>query len=433
MGHGNKWLTASIILLITSLYSSSSLARTWYVRSDGGGDAPTIQAAIDSAAAGDDVLVAAGTYRASTQGMATGVTYGRSMIRMRSGIVLHSESGPAATVLDAQQQGRVLVCRACDASTRIEGFTITGGSSVRESPPVGGDPNGIGGAIYCIIGAPVIQGNVLRDNFASQIGGAIATHHASVVVRSNSILWNTAGYRTGGVEILGSSARAVIEQNTIAGNLGGGVGCVDCKATVRRNIIAENGLASAWNTGGYAFLCLPFEVDSLYAECNITWGNTRSDTLCGIDGGGNQVVDPRFCISDPGGTGVRRLRPDSPALPENNPCGVLIGATGSDCGVTDSEATPGFGGAALSIAPNPMRERLAIYCRVQSPTQTTRLMVYDLRGRVVAQIPAAATRASGLVLWDGRDVTGAPVSAGVYIVRLQTDHSAAAEKVVIMR
>lgn len=430
MGRVSKWLSASI--LIASLHSSSSLARTWYIRSDGGGDAPTIQAAIDSAAPGDDVLVAAGTYTASTQGMATGDTYGRSMIRMRSGIVLHSESGPAVTVLDAQQQGRVLVCRACDASTRIEGFTITGGSSVRESP-LGGDPNGIGGAIYCFVGAPVIQGNVLRDNFASQIGGAIATHHASVVVRSNSILWNTAGYRTGGVEILGSSARAVIEQNTIVGNLGGGVGCVDCKATVRRNIIAENGLASTWNIGGYAFFCLPFAVDSLYAECNITWGNTRSDTLCGIDGGGNQVVDPRFCISDPGGTGVRRLRPDSPALPQNNACDVLIGATGEGCGVTDSEATPGFSGATLRVTPNPMHERLAIYYRVPTPIQPAPLMVYDLRGRVVAQIPAAATGASGLALWDGRDVTGAPVSAGVYIVRLQTDRSAAAQKIVIMR
>ena len=127
----------------------------------------------------------------------------------------------------------------------------------------------------------------------------------------------------------------LVEQNTIVGNAGGGIGCLECNATVRRNILAENGLGLDPRVGGYALLCPVFAGDSLFAACNISWNNARDDSICGIDEGGNQVIDPRFCASDPTGTGVRALRPDSPALPPNNACGVLIGAAGEGCAVTD--------------------------------------------------------------------------------------------------
>jgi len=50
-----------LLFCLTLLVTGSAFGRTWYVKSDGIGDAPTIQAGIDSAAAGDTVLVAAGT------------------------------------------------------------------------------------------------------------------------------------------------------------------------------------------------------------------------------------------------------------------------------------------------------------------------------------------------------------------------------------
>jgi hypothetical protein len=50
---------ASILLV---LISRSACARTWRITSAGSGDAPTIQAGIDSAAAGDMVLLADGVY-----------------------------------------------------------------------------------------------------------------------------------------------------------------------------------------------------------------------------------------------------------------------------------------------------------------------------------------------------------------------------------
>ena len=52
-------LRGSLLALATLLLSASpSVARTWYITPDGLGDAPTIRAGVDSAAAGGTVTVA---------------------------------------------------------------------------------------------------------------------------------------------------------------------------------------------------------------------------------------------------------------------------------------------------------------------------------------------------------------------------------------
>jgi hypothetical protein len=51
-----------LALLLVLVSMGPALARTWHILPDGNGDAPTIQAAVDSSAHGDTVLVAPGTY-----------------------------------------------------------------------------------------------------------------------------------------------------------------------------------------------------------------------------------------------------------------------------------------------------------------------------------------------------------------------------------
>ena len=172
-----------LIAICCCAFASSALARTWYVVPNGTGDAPTIPAALDSAAAGDDVLVGPGTYTWSTQG-GTLTQHGWSMIVLKSNVVLHSELGPGVTILDAESQGRVVYCTHVTPATRLEGFTITGGAAI-------GMPMPSGGGILCMtLGSPLIRGNIVRDNRAEWSGGGITANHATPVIEDNFILWN---------------------------------------------------------------------------------------------------------------------------------------------------------------------------------------------------------------------------------------------------
>src|SRR5437867_11196812 len=114
-------------------------ARTWHVLPDSTGDAPTIQAAIDSARAGDEILLAPGVYRRSSQGD-NGNRFNPSMVTVKAGLTLRGEGGAESAILDAESGGgrgaRVIWCP--DAGeVRIEGLTLTGG--------IGGTDYGGGG------------------------------------------------------------------------------------------------------------------------------------------------------------------------------------------------------------------------------------------------------------------------------------------------
>jgi hypothetical protein len=97
---------------------------------------PTINAALDAATAGDSVLVAAGRYtvpetRVIDIGGGLPVT-ATSMAFLKDGVVLVSEEGPAATILDLSDativgRGWVVVGGLMPSDdTVVDGFTITG-------------------------------------------------------------------------------------------------------------------------------------------------------------------------------------------------------------------------------------------------------------------------------------------------------------------
>lgn len=259
-------------------------ARTWYVSVDGWGDAPTIQAAIDSTLPGDEVIVSAGTYTWANQNASDG-----AMLRLKSGIWLRSEQGPEVAILDSQGQGIVISCDDIDSQTIIEGFTITGGAAAgaagihceNESyvvitnnviegnspgiyswssyPVVAGNTirgNGgeLGGGIHCWYGAPRIIDNLIIDNTASS-GGGIYCFNCDPMIARNTISSNEASYGGGGV-YLSAGAAASITRNRFTQNRalrGGGVFCSNSsEGKIQSNEFTRN----AATTEGGAVACV---------------------------------------------------------------------------------------------------------------------------------------------------------------------------------
>jgi hypothetical protein len=159
-------LLLSVCFLLTACTAS---ARTWVIQPDSTGDAPTIQAGIDSASAGDTVMVACGTYRECD-------------ISIKSGIYLTSETGTADCVtIDAKWLGgRVFNCFGVDSTTTVVGFTAAEGSANEWGGGLycyGSDPRftnctfwsnysevGAGGA-YLVRSSPVFAGCVFSENY----------------------------------------------------------------------------------------------------------------------------------------------------------------------------------------------------------------------------------------------------------------------------
>jgi hypothetical protein len=131
-----------------------SLALT--VRADGTGGFPTIQAAVDEALDGDEVLVEPGTY--------TGVG-NRDIDFLGKAITVQSLDPAdactvAATIIDCEGAGRGFYFHNYEQEDSIlDGLTIMNGW---------GD---YGGAIFCPEGAPTIRNCVITGNTAHEGGG----------------------------------------------------------------------------------------------------------------------------------------------------------------------------------------------------------------------------------------------------------------------
>lgn len=102
----------------------SSLSHTWYIKPDGTCNAPAIQAGVDSAASGDTVLVAPGSYYEN--------------VLMKRGITLASVAGWSSTSIEPPARlTPIIKCTDSLPGAVVMGFTFKGGRA-----PLGGRSTG---------------------------------------------------------------------------------------------------------------------------------------------------------------------------------------------------------------------------------------------------------------------------------------------------
>jgi len=354
--------------------------RTWRVPAD----APTIGAAVDSAAAGDTVLVAPGTYN-------------EGGIIVDKNVLIMSESGPAATVVDAQNtHTSVFTLNGVASSMRLEGFTLKGAWSPST-----------GGGVQVFSSSPCIYNCIIAANSAVSGGGV------SVISSSPDISWCT---------ICGNSGLGGIYYDASSGGS------------------LSNCIITATSIGAGMYCAVGADPN---VSCTDIYGNATSDDVCGTDAGNNFSADPRLC--DPA-SGNYCLEPTSPCA-RRSPCG-RVGALGIGCGLgqyqTEEVMPPGMGPlestrrVSLELASGGdagAGKALGVDLRFTVPMPGRVLLtVHDVLGRRARTLTDAGVQpGTYTVTWDGTTSRGARAASGIYFARLVYGNEVKTLRVVLIK
>lgn len=313
----------------------------WHINNSGTGDAPTIQAGVDSASFYDTVLVADGVYTGEGN---------RDISFKGKPILVMSENGYEQTVIDCQgsiaEPHRGFIFNHGETQGAIlSGFTIMNGYVNWAT----GIPNG--GGIYCSQSSPTIRNNIITNNYAYSQGGGIYCYLTHAVIDSNIIIGNTAG-GGGGILLSGSTSPPTITNNILYDNYGQSGSAIFSNHVpspiIRNNTIVANRTDDgaplflynsspsvdnniiSFNEGTEVVACFSNSNPTLSC-CNV-FGNAGGDWIGCIadqDGlNGNFSADPIFCDTSVGNLMLYEI---SPCTPDNNSCSELIGALDIGC------------------------------------------------------------------------------------------------------
>lgn len=277
-------LTRTLLVRALCLIAAApALAAVITVDDDGPANYSSIQAAINSANPGDEIVVQPGLYHETLSFLGKAIT-------------VRSASGPADTVVFLEGQARIV---RLDGNSTLRGLTIRGGGRARTGAGIlvtGGvhptieaniienntatwdDVTGFpafGAAIHIELNSnPTITRNLIRNNRAQgasdgsdAFGGAIDMDDGcTATITNNLIAGNVATDSGGGISLAGLAGQTtpvLIANNTIVGNragpsgtntfsYGGGITVENgAKTVIRNNAISGN--SAAFSGGGIYF------------------------------------------------------------------------------------------------------------------------------------------------------------------------------------
>lgn len=227
----------------------------------------SVQAAVDQAVEGDEILVASGVYTGvqNIPGLNTATFTATQVVAITKTITIRGGYTPTdwtapypftqPVTLDAQGQGRVLYVTG-NISPTIEGLRITGGNA--EGLGVGTSPAGrdAGGGVYVISATATLSNNQVFSNTADY-GGGLVLQDSDATLSSNTVTSNTAycgGCGSGGGGLLLYYSDATLSDNTVISNTaeyGGGLLLHQSNATLDGHTVVSN---TANYIGGGLFL-----------------------------------------------------------------------------------------------------------------------------------------------------------------------------------
>ncbi len=267
----------------------------------------TIAEALADAVAGDEIVIACGTY------------YERSL-QMKDGVTIRSSTGdPSCVTIDAEQVSEVFLADTIGDTSVLEGLTISGGYAadgagihISDASPTirdcvfidndagwGGamavyyssfpeitdcvfDSNESwfdGGAVLCIDGAhPVFTDCVFESNYSSSDGGALSANNCSVTLSSCTFDDNVADDHGGAVSVWNDSNGTVTDcdfNGNEAGKGGGGLIWSLCVSGLLDDCRFYDNTAD-YGGGLYCFVASPSVIGCEFSSNNAvpgTWGD----------------------------------------------------------------------------------------------------------------------------------------------------------------
>ena len=294
------------LAVMLSLWATAAYSKVWIVRNDGTGDAPTIQAAIDSAAAGDTITLAKGTF--SIDSIITCQT--------KNHLLINSEAGPESTSLSFSGTSAFFKAVTC-SDLSIEGI------SFKDSP---------GRALSVSMSSRIAVLNCRFLNNGHYYGkSALMFEWCDSIEVHDSVL----GGNARGVMFYEENRYILMYNNTFLENSDTGIklnGVIGCSIS--------NSIVSGSNYGIIGIAA------NLTMACNNVYNNTENYAITAFPDptglNGNISIDPQFCSIDPVAYSNYHLQSDSPCAPGNHPSGYPCGLMGCEpvgCATTGSEKT----------------------------------------------------------------------------------------------